>query len=282
MNTAKATMMMMLASLICTACGGEESNLETRPMNASAVPTVRLMHAVASTWCPPNGSCYGNNKGYVRGYIEVANLAYHKQVVVHYNVRQTSHWQNVAATYLRPGPKGSNREIWYFETPKASYPPRLSADFQFAIRYTVGGKTYWDNNGGRDYRVGDGPRPIWRRVALNGSNLVLNWAEAYPGSLRGNIVIKDLAYHKQVKVVYTTDNWHSVKTAHAGYFNSFCGALECGSSKKLQSWGFNVNLPSGAKKITFAVSYTAAGDTFWDNNFKRNYTVSVPGKINKP
>ena len=280
MNTVIAIAILLLASLLTVGCGGEEPPLQTLPLGSSAQPTVRLMHAVASTWCPPKASCYGNNRAYARGYIEVADLAYHKQVVVHYNVRQTSQWKDVAAKYV--GSSGANREIWSFETPKVSYPPRLSGDFQFAIRYTVAGKTYWDNNGGRNYMVGDGPRPIWPRVALNGSNLALNWAETQGNNLRGDIVLKDLAYHKQVKVVYSADNWQSVKTANAGYFNSFCGAMECGSTKKLQSWGFNITPPSGAKQIKFAISYTIKGDTFWDNNFKRDYTLNVPGKINRP
>ena len=283
MKTLNTPSAVLLASLLLAACGGEEPlSLRTQSASSPSQPVVRLMHAIATTWCPPTGGCYGSNKGYAHGYIEVDNLAFHKQVVVHYNVRQTSQWHKVAASYVRPSK--NNREIWYFETPKYSYPPRLSSDFQFAIGYTVNGRTYWDNNRGLDYRVGDGPRPMWPRVALGRSNLVLNWARAYNnGPLQGDIVLKDIAYHKQVKVVYSTDGWGSVKSVNATYFNHFCGALDCGSNKKLQRWGFTVNnLPASAQHVKFALSYTAAGDTFWDNNFKRDYVMTVPGKLHKP
>ena len=278
--TIPRTFSLLLATTVLWACGAEQPPYQSVLQTSAAQPTVRLMHAVATTWCPPNASCYGSNKGYAHGFIEVANLAYHKQVVVHYNVRQTSHWQDTVASYL--GPAKNNREIWRFETPRVSYPPRLSAGFQFAIRYQAAGQTHWDNNHGRDYQVGDGPRPIWPRMALNGSTLALNWAEAQGNSFRGDVVLKDLAYHKQLQVHYSTDDWATVKIASASYFNQFCGALQCGSRARLQHWGWNVTIPSGVKQIKFAIAYTVNGQTHWDNNFQSNYTVQVPGKINKP
>lgn len=266
-----------LALFSAAGCGGQDPlDLGTHNSEASKLPAVRLVYAKAASHCAAQ-PCYGSTSGYAYGYIEVQDLAYHKQVVAHFNKRGSSSWQDAPASYV--GRAGPGREVWYFETPKFSYPPRLSADFQLALRYTVKGKTYWDNNGSKNYRVGHGPRPIYPSVALVTPALVVQRAEAGGTSFRGSVVLQDLAYHKQVQVVYSTDGWATVRKAAVGYMHGFCGALDCGSSHGLQLWGWSSSIPAGAKRVQFAVSYVVNGETYWDNNFKRDYSVEVPGKL---
>ena len=42
----------------------------------------------------------------------------------------------------------------------------------------------------------------------------------------------------------------------------------------LEQWYFTLDLGS-ATTVEYAVSYTVAGVTYWDNNFTRNYRTTV-------
>ena len=194
-----------------------------------------------------------------------------------YQVRKTHQWKDIAATYV--GPTRANHEAWRFATPASSFPPRLSVGFHLAIRYSVNGKTYWDNNNGKDYRVGVGPRPIYPHIVLGGSNVVMDWLAA-DFNLRGNIVVKNLGYHKGVRIVYSTDNWHTVRELSARYFNSSWNVIDYGSAVNQENWGFAADLPQGAKQIKFAVRYDVQGQTYWDNHFRADYLMDVPGHLN--
>lgn len=92
---------------------------------------VKLVSATASR---PAGS------GVVTGTIRVLNLAFAKQVTVHYSTDgwRTSH--DVDARYLR-------EQLWDFELSP------LSGAVEFAVRYRVAGREYWDNNHGANYRI---------------------------------------------------------------------------------------------------------------------------------
>lgn len=94
---------------------------------------------------------------YLHGTVSVRNLAYAKQVCVHYS---TDNWATVKyadasfrrdywlASYVRlPNPSPFGFEEWSFELDVGHAPQVV-----YAIQYRAGGKTYWDNNFGRDYR----------------------------------------------------------------------------------------------------------------------------------
>jgi hypothetical protein len=67
--------------------------------------------------------------------------------------------------------------------------------------------------------------------------------------------------------VYTTDGWKSQKVAKAGYAYSYPDGLE--------GWTFSATLPATVNRVQFAVSYSVAGNTAWDNNLGANYTASL-------
>ena len=243
---------------------------EAAPLKSHA--PVELLYAVGKSRFGGPG---GPGMGRVEGFIEVANIAYRKEVVVHYNVEypQEDTWRDVHATYLRPAAKG--REVWRFEIPEVSYPPRLSARFRFVVRYRVAGKTYWDNNHRRDYRIGTGARTVSATALLGTSTFALTEAHAYGGAgqptrVMGKILLKDLAYHKQVKVVYSTDRWATAQELDAGYMHPAGDGVEW--------WGFDMETAE-TSDIMFAIGYTAAGRTYWDNNFGSDHRLEVPGQL---
>jgi hypothetical protein len=271
-NAIPSLFVLWVVTCFVLGCGLEPAEEVAGIHQGVSTPAVRLLSAVTGYEQSASGVIGG---GFTQGYIEVENIAYHKKVVVHYGVSGKPDWLDVDATYV--GPSSGNREVWTFKTPDYPHPPRLATDFRFAIRYTVAGQTYWDNNSGRDYRVGIGPRPVFPRVALSGASVDLIQAEAMHGKLVVDIAVKNVAYHKKVEVVYTVDDWATSKVASASYRTSSWGCLDYGDAKYLEQWRLDTPIPAGTKRVKLAISYTVGGVTHWDNNQKADYTVDMPG-----
>lgn len=232
---------------------------------ALSQPYVRLRSAQAVTQDQP-GAGYTHTTLSARGVIEVANVAYEKEVVVRY--QSDSGWLDSSASYL--GPADDGNELWSFTTGVATtYLPYFGdADLPFAIRYRVAGTTAWDNNGGQNYHVwGMGasgtPEPS---VALGADQVAVSDFTLGTDGLSGDVTVRNLGYQKQITIVYTTDEWKTVQTSAAGYHLSYGDGLE--------SWSFSANGTAGASTVRFAVSYAVGGATYWDNHFGANYTAT--------
>ena len=76
--------------------------------------------------------------------------------------------------------------------------------------------------------------------------------------------VKNLAYTKDIKVVYTTNNWATTKKAPLNYqFTNDDGSEE---------WKVDdsVSVPYNAK---FYIQYIVNGQTYIDNNFGNYYSI---------
>ncbi|MCX7923959.1 MAG: CBM21 domain-containing protein [Clostridia bacterium] len=236
---------------------------------------VRLLYARGAQKCSSD-----SHNLLVCGYIEAEN-APNCKVSVHnmYNFGiNYGEWKSSTATYVGPSSQ-DNYGIWYFETEKVPNPIMYSSDFktgvnfEFAIKYEANSQTYWDNNNWSNYRLSVGYTAEHPGLILNGSSVVLHYADCWQRDnktyFRGSIKLRNLSYDKSVKVVYTTDNWATTKECCAVYERDYWSTLE--------SWIFLIDAPVDTKEIKFAIAYTASGTTHWDNNFRANYTLSVPG-----
>ncbi|MBW1810732.1 MAG: hypothetical protein JRJ87_21245 [Deltaproteobacteria bacterium] len=273
---------LFLAGLVSSGCGAPEANApgfensaleQLHSANDTGRP-VSLLYVKAASRCE-----YGSYSAYGRlyGYIEVENLAYEKQVVVHYLDRQSGNWRDIQAVFLQS--LSDNKEVWYFESEEVGYSPRLSADFQFAIRYSVNGEEYWDNNAGKDYRISTGPRPLYPTdLVLGKSEVALRKANGHNSwtgnTLEGFVHLKNLAYDKAVKIVYTIDGWDSVNEGYASYGRPL--------SDNQEAWYFSIPLGGGygqVMAVEFAICCEVNGIQIWDNNFYQNYSFDVPGSL---
>ncbi|MCX7920795.1 MAG: CBM21 domain-containing protein [Clostridia bacterium] len=208
---------------------------------------------------------------YSSGKIAIQNLGATKTVTVRY-AYSDGVWKDVAAKYVKTTSDGY--ELWSFETPKV-YPSFHYYNFNctFAVKYTVNGTTYWDNNNNSNYyvSVSNVPGTVNTPYAL-AKSIVLQAAAGKaqtPGtttySVNGSIVLKNLAYSKVVKVRYSTDNWATYKEVNATYGFTY--------SNNLESWSFAINNLSPTATVKYCISYTVNGVTYWDNNFGANYTL---------
>lgn len=213
------------------------------------------------------------------GKIKVKNVAYNKKVWVHvYSVgapvgytRNADGWYDVQATYS--GPAEAGYEYWTFTVPTTLYKGGQGSYplFKYVLAYTVNGQTYWDNNGGLNYKDAV---PVFKMVGLKSAGY---WQASHPSMytmnhiLEGKILVKNVSYNKQVSVVYVGSDgqW---KTAAAKYSapDYYYGNYEV--------WTFNIQTPVYKYPPTdfyrFAICYKVNGVEYWDNNNGSDYRAS--------
>jgi hypothetical protein len=201
----------------------------------------------------PSGTGSYNYQGSFK--IVVQNLAHQKQVAIWAQLGTV--WKEIAASHVQSLPE--NREMWSA--------PASNGEAQFVAKYTVNGTTYWDNNGGTNYNF---PQAFDSFALLAGHNykVVLGSASLAGATLHVRLGVQNLAYHKVVGIVFTTDNWATVKTAYAQYNSTMTSGME--------RW--DVTAPVGSTaEVKLAVFYQVSGGEHWDNNFWRNYKVMASG-----
>lgn len=113
-----------------------------------------------------------------------------------------------------------------------------------------------------------------RKVWLESAQAVyIGGARVYPAWLKGTIGVANLAYDKQVSVVYEVrtpqrviQDWTALDAHWAA-----------GDRWEFQTPSFNGECPHYCSEISFrfALAYTVDGHTYWDNNDGRNYGVTV-------
>jgi Carbohydrate/starch-binding module (family 21) len=175
-------------------------------------------------------------------------------------------WSFAPCSYSRSVP--GNLEIW---VPDPAEP--LATPSQFAVRYQALGNAYWDNNAGYNYRLDPGAldlTPEGIATAVIGPNVV-----AVSGGLNGpglivEVLVKNIAFQKQVGIIYTTDNWQTYQNAFGVYSQSLRPG---GTPHQLNAEQWNITATVGSPATgQYAVFYDVAGATYWDNNFGLNYS----------
>jgi Carbohydrate/starch-binding module (family 21) len=157
-----------------------------RRASGAAVSSSPDVRRPTSSSAPAEQTAVSNTvENYAPGIIEVANIAYDKQVVVHY--QSPSGWVDSNGAYYGPSTTSRN-ELWSFTMGAYPYLPQFSGEaISFAVEYTVLGTTTWDNNA----------------VVAASSG----------ASFSGYVIVKTLGYHKVVNLVESSDNWATWATS---------------------------------------------------------------------
>jgi hypothetical protein len=152
-------------------------------------------------------------------------------------------------------------------------------DLRLSVLYTVAGQTFVDDNGGRGYALGQND---W--ALLPAGNVLLNSASFNPEGSDAYVEIfaRNVAFQKQIDVVYSTDGWRTVAVAPARWTGStinFGGPAEVPNPNVhgVERWLTHISqayLHPG-DRLQLALRYSVAGQTYWDNNGGLNYAVDV-------
>ena len=220
-----------------------------------------LMHA-KTTWESGTGSPDFLVTGKTWGYIDVANIAPTKDVVVYYSNNDTP-WTIAHATFLAS--TCNNRETWRFAFTNTTHGDRARLSTEFSVKYEADGRVFWDNNNRCNYHTDTGGYGEPELIVLIGSNVFVDQFLIENGTFTGRIIVKNLAQDKAVKVRYTTDNWTTFNDLDAHFLTANGGH---------DTWTFSTSVDKNAK-VHFAVCYCVSGQTHWDNNFGQNYYVTA-------
>jgi hypothetical protein len=200
----------------------------------------------------PSGTGSFNFKGEYD--VIVQNIAFAKNVAIHGTTGSGAPFTDRAATFQESLP--DSRERWALTTSEQI--------LEFVVRYDVAGTTVWDNNGGANYQQ----PPVFDEFdALLGRvpQVVLGTAGFSDATHIALLAaVRNIAFVKQVGIVFTTDGWATSATA----MGSFDHVLKSGN----EVWKVQASV-GAAKHVEFAIFYRVAGQEFWDNNFWRNYAL---------
>ncbi|KAM9859987.1 protein phosphatase 1, regulatory subunit 3Db [Aulostomus maculatus] len=93
----------------------------------------------------------------ITGSIHVLNLAYEKEVTVHYSFTNWRTSTDTTASWvssgLQGGSHGPGTDLFRFRLPVPPFVLHPGAVLEFAISYRVEGSTYWDNYSGCNYKL---------------------------------------------------------------------------------------------------------------------------------
>ncbi|XP_048818827.1 protein phosphatase 1 regulatory subunit 3D [Lagopus muta] len=92
----------------------------------------------------------------VSGTIQVCNIAFEKQVSVRYTFNQWKSLHEVCAHWHSSISEKNGQDqvdVFTFFLPVPSFLLQLCSVVQFAARYQVNGREYWDNNKGKNYSL---------------------------------------------------------------------------------------------------------------------------------
>ena len=225
----------MLLSLVCVA----------GTVSAGAASKKVSMYS-----CNVHFSKYGGSSYEV--CIQTWGNAKDEEVYVHYNYLDSMDWQDAKAELYTTLSDGS--KIWkaYFS----------SFNTKYCVKYIANGKTYWDNNHGKDY---DGTQKIGS-APISANRLGYQYTGWYSG-LNVEASLQNYAYHKNVFVRYTTDNWHSYRDAAMSYDRT--------NSDGTENWTANLDVDftgwTDIDQFEYAICYRVNGREYWANNFGENY-----------
>ncbi|XP_028432623.1 protein phosphatase 1, regulatory subunit 3Db [Perca flavescens] len=93
----------------------------------------------------------------ITGTTQVLNLAYEKEVTVHYSFTNWKTYTETTASWVSSGNRGEcdapETDIFRFRLPVPPFILQPGAILEFAICYHVKGCNYWDNNNGHNYKL---------------------------------------------------------------------------------------------------------------------------------
>ena len=228
----------MILSLICVA--------GTVTAGAASAPKVEL-HSSNVYFSKYGGTSY-------EVFIQTKGASKDAKVYVHYNYLDHMSWQDSEAELTATLSDGS--KIW-----RATI---SSWNTHYCLKLVDGGKTYWDNNNGKDY---NGSETIGT-AAIASKRLGYQYT-GWGSGFRIDAVLKNYAYHKNVFVRYTTNGWKSHHDVAMSYSET--------NADKTETWTVKIPVDingydyENADKFEYAICYRVNGKEYWANNFGKNY-----------
>ncbi len=205
-------------------------------------------------------------------FILAANLAFAKKIDIVW-AGEDGVWHTLPAMY-HSSPE-HDKEFWN-ATASFHYTPdrALPGNIQFALRYQVLGKEYWDNNHSQNYhsQANSCFQQTEHHALLNiGFNKHLDDGQKLvPITVAVNWPLRA----QKVSVHWTTDDWKHTNVTRC-YLKSSLALNHDGHSIQdgVQLWKVLLNI-GHAFRLQYSVCCESENHVSWDNNFGLNYSAS--------
>jgi hypothetical protein len=145
---------------------------------------------------------------------------------------------------------------------------------EFVVSYTVGGRTYWDNNAFRNYAVPNFRSAVGGRVMLRRARLT--GFASFQTTVSGTIYVENLSFRKRVGIrllPFGGSSWVDVDARYAGIASE-------GSNVALgpvERWDYTSPIfNTGGYALAAYYNNLDTAEWYWDNNFGQDYRTSVP------
>ena len=189
---------------------------------------------------------------------------------------ETGEWKDFPLVFKRA--TGTGSEVWSLnqEFNNAYFNP------EFVLKYEANGQTYWDNNGGKNYKLeaSVGCELYGTNVLNNNYSAVVYANDAGASALYLNVHTKNLGAYKVVSAIYSVDNWKTVRTVdlNRNAYEEVGYSLQSSpNANGVEGWGTVIALgvlPLGTD-VQYAIRYVVNGKEYWDNNYTKNYQATV-------
>jgi maltose 6'-phosphate phosphatase len=205
----------------------------------------------------------------------VENIGFDKLVEVHW-AGEDKAWHTLRAEYHGSG--GTNREVWRAQ---ATFTPSdeasLPGDVEFALRYHVRGKDYWDNNKSRNYfSNADSGVLLEQSVRLLNIdfNPILQARQRYCSIA---VAVRHSLQPKRVYIHWTTDNWRSTQVTPCFFYRMHWDKWRRSRARNPNRYDTSIwisrIMADDAFRVQYAIGCETPSQTFWDNNFGHNYVA---------
>lgn len=214
--------------------------------SATTAPDIRL-HSTEVTY---QGS-RGNTLRTV--YIKVKDTEKYGKTYVHYEYAPGQPWQDVQAT------KTSLKSKEGYSIYQASF---SSYSNKFALKYDFVASVLWDNNYGEDFTD--------KTLGYNENVKAERTYVPSSGTYDVSAIIRNISYAKEVKAVWTEDNFKTKKTVNLK-FKDFVSGHSYRDS--IERWTRKITGIKNTANFKFYITYktVADGKTYTDDNFGRYY-----------
>lgn len=205
--------------------------------------------------------------------VRVENLSYQKEVAVRWS-GEDGKWQIEEANYRCTAPNGS--ELWYANVRRPlTDEQRLPGNISFSVSYHCEGRTFSDDNNGRNYQVDadagvivyrDAPiQHVFHNPVLHGGKVSISIDSAVQSSLNA----------RSVRIHWSTDKWKTSHTTRcfrrANHWDLSRGSVARNPNR--HGWEiWTGRLPiQHAYRVEYSIECETDQGVFWDNCQGANY-----------
>ncbi|XP_023702771.1 protein phosphatase 1 regulatory subunit 3B isoform X2 [Cryptotermes secundus] len=89
----------------------------------------------------------------------------------------------------------------------------------------------------------------------------------------GTVKVRNIAYHKEVFVRTSSDDWMTHEDAYCTFVNSNTTTPETAAFVLYDTFSFRLTLPPRSHRLEFCVCFRCQGAEYWDSNSGKNYVL---------